>query len=154
MMVLYAIALSQAELGPYALPSLPGVPENVVWGMSPNEVIAAGDGKIHVPTSGSVEAVLPGPRGLHIGAQAEDANYTVAFYFSPLTNRLSATLVTLSDGTREGSKCLPWLSEIRASLGDPIGTQEGFRTVTVTWRTLTANVTYEMTYRKKRTGCS
>jgi hypothetical protein len=153
-MLAYTLAFLQAITDPSALPSVTGFPSGVTWGMSPTNVIGASGGAIHAPVPGSVDAVLPPPRGLHVGAQSESGDFTTIFYFSPMSDRLSAALVTLHDGTKEGSKCLPWMAEIRASLGESVGSGQTFGAVTATWATLSTTVSFVITYHKKRTSCS
>lgn len=138
--------------GVTALPSVPGLPPNISWGMSPAQIMSSSNGSIQAPVPNSVEALVP-PRGLRLGAQARQGGYTTSFYFSPMSVRLSAVLVSLEDGTKEASKCLPWLYELRALLGEPVATSTT-RPVSATFITATTTVTFVSTYRKKRAACS
>lgn len=152
-MIALALALLQMSQVFNALPAVPGLPPNISWGMSSSDVIELDRGAIHLPLPNSIESLMP-PRGLHLGAQSENGDYTSAFYFSPMSNRLSAVLVTLKDDTRDASKCLPWLYEIRAVLGEAISSDTVRGTDTVMWVAGSSTVTFISSYPKKRTKCS
>jgi len=62
MLLLSALAVLQSVPDLYALPSLAGLPANIVWGMSRADVITVGGGSIHGPAIKSVDTLLPTPR--------------------------------------------------------------------------------------------
>jgi hypothetical protein len=61
--------------------------------------------------------------------------------------------VTLEDGSREGTKCVPWLNEMRASFGEPIDSGQIISGGYEVWTARFTKVTAVVTSRKKRVEC-